>query len=216
MSIGTFFHAVIARGLRAADVDIPSVLMEVKAQERGWAQDVTDERLLIEAASILLDLREQVFPFLQPTAIEEWAKGAYTAKIDLVSAVTPVVGADGVAVGQEERPCVIDWKAKFGTSKRERSDAQLALYCLSTGAADAGFCEVYRDGRRPHLSMRRFTDYELARWRRYFDAQFSALDSRGPDMVNWKLSDPSNALCSPKWCRHWQYCEGGEGRAPVV
>ena len=87
---------------------------------------------------------------------------------------------------------------------------QLALYCLDLGIHHAGFVEIRRDGSLRTI-MTVFDDAQLARWKRYFDAQFAALSSREAES-DYRLAKPNSGLCSPKWCTFWQRCPGGEGR----
>ncbi len=211
-SVGNFYHAVIADALTPGPEITDAWLLErVRREEAGaWLQDVPNDRLLAEAKAVRSSVAS-IRPFVRPVAIEQWFRTPYLAKVDCLSECTPIAGADGVPVGSSARPAVLDWKLVFGSRRKERSPAQLALYCLSTGAKDAGFVEFFRDGRRPFLSMTSFNDYDLARWRRYFDAQFLALDRRGPEEAAYRLADPNNPLCSSRWCPHWRYCEGGEG-----
>jgi hypothetical protein len=212
LSVGNYFHAVIA-GLLRGPVDARQVLAQVKAAERQWAQDVTDEQLAAEALEVGRLLTVSVFPHVKPIMVEAWAPpdSPYRAKLDLLSYWTPIVGPDGVPIGHAEEPCVIDWKVRKGAPKR-RENTQLALYCLAAGVKHAGFCELGRDGRPPRLTMVRFHDNDLSRWKEYFDGQFKAMDSRGPSIDAYKFAAPGNGLCSPKWCPHWIYCANGENR----
>lgn len=215
LCIGNFYHAVIAyvlAGYEAARTSFSEMLSALRAKERGgWAQDVSDDALCDEVGLAVAVLADTVFPHIKARSLEQWAPDPHCAKIDVLSEWTPIAGDDGVAIGHTEEPCVIDWKTAFGRSKPHRPVAQLAHYCIATGTRNAGFCEVFRDGTRPRLQMTRFDDYDLRRWKTYFDQQFAAMASRGTDEANYKLAAPDHPLCSPKFCGHWKHCPRGEG-----
>lgn len=225
LAIGSFYHAVLAVHMDAHMIVVTSrqaieTLLGAEQAKPGWAQDASDAQLVDEAVSAVERVSKQLRPALRPTHVEAWSRdinpaAKYTAKLDLVSSRSPVVNEDGEVVGALDEPCVVDWKVNFGPRpKRSResaaNSAQLALYCLEAGVKRAFFVEIPRSPALPIAVLgAEYDDYTLARWRRHFDEQFAAMESRGAGEAAWKLASPSFPLCSPKWCPFWKVCPGG-------
>jgi len=161
-------------------------------------------------------LKEKVFPWLDPEAIEEWAKKYYCGKIDLISKVTPVTNELNEIVSNRPGRCVVDWKIVFKKPKWSQKKAdesiQLALYAIETGAHSAAYVEIPDNPVWPiRTFVTHYPDYYLKRWKRWLDAQFAAMDSRGTDEAAYRLASVNHGLCSPRWCPYWKRCPGGEG-----
>lgn len=222
LSIGNLYHAALAASLREDPVDVPAL---IQAAKRGpWVTDVTEAELESEVRQQLERVGREVRPYISPIAVEVWSKSLrpeakYCAKLDVVSSITPVANEHGEIVGTEPVKCILDWKTVF-TSKKKRDQgttdisAQLALYCLEAGVDRGVFVEIPRSLSMPiRVLGTRFDVYSLRRWKRHFEVQFAALNSRGADPAAYKLAAPGFPLCSPRWCPYWRQCPGGEAEA---
>jgi hypothetical protein len=217
LAIGCLYHEALAVLLNEGEVDLEEVL-ELQKLEKGWTCPTADAELLAELRCNLERVERQVLPYIKQTAVEVWSneindRAKYCAKLDVLSAWTPVVD-DGQIVGKNEVPCVLDWKTVFSARKhRSQEDVdtspQLALYCLEAGVNNAGFVEVPRDVHQDiRVVVTSFTDAELRRWDGWFQEQFGAIETRGPNKDAYRLAAPGNKLCSERWCPCWGRCMG--------
>lgn len=215
LAIGGLGHEVLADAAIGNRVDVRSKLARHK-ELTEWKSDVPDDVLVRQLETILERVRKEVLPYLDVAAVEQWYRTPYLAKIDLLSNTTPLVDAHGKIVGKVTKPCVIDWKFKFSSRSRrdqESTDhsAQLALYCLQTGADTAAFVEIPREGGPTHTLVTNFSAYDLVYWRRYLDSQFAAVASRGEEEAAYRLAPAGHPLCRPQFCTFWRRCPGGGG-----
>ena len=145
----------------------------------------------------------------------------YRGYIDVQAERTPVISDDGKSVVDWiEEGCVWDYKVVSGRRSRSQRDAdfspQLALYALNGGVKHAGFVEIRRDLEKPiKYRFTTYSDKQLETWRRWFIDQGHALlqrwrdthtEDQGPS--RWRQTQPSNPLCSPLYCEHWNMCYG--------
>lgn len=225
LCVGSLYHAVIEHWAREEGIsgsDIELLIARAKGAPDWVDPGISDKDLYEELLAGVLKVGEGVIEKL-PVApgpggsprVEEWGK-RYTCKIDYVSTHTPVVES-GRLVDTKPGLCVLDWKTVGGRRRRTPADAdnsaQLALYCIETGAHNAAFVEIPRDGGPLNIVAAEFDDDTLRRWATFLDAQFAAMQSRGPDEAQFRLAPRGHPLCSPRWCPFWDRCPGGAGGA---
>jgi PD-(D/E)XK nuclease superfamily protein len=218
--VGILYHTAIERLVRAGTVSRTEVQLMIEELRKGpgWCDPgKSDEELCEEVMHAMVKVGGLVDAL--PVAkgprgprVEEWGE-RYTCKIDYISTRLPVV-KDGELVGVEPGLCVLDWKTVGGKRRRGQDDVdhspQLALYCIETGAHHAAFVEIPRDSTQPlNIVAAEFTDLDLRRWGQFLDAQFGAMQSRGPDESQFKLAERGHPLCSPRFCPYWSRCPGG-------
>lgn len=219
LAVGILYHAVIEGMVRGPSFymdDIRTVLAKVKCRPEWVDPGLDDEELCKEVVTALYKVSElhqrlPVAPGPDGPRVEEWGK-RYACRIDYVSIHTPVVEG-GQLVDTKPGLCVLDWKTVGGRRRRGQDDAdnsaQLALYCIETGAHNAAFVEIPRDGGPLNIVAAEFDDDSLRRWATFLDAQFAAMQSRGPDEAQFRLAPRGHPLCSPRWCPFWDFCPGG-------
>lgn len=215
-ALGTLYHQLLAELVLGGEFDFMGHVMRV-AQEDGWPVPTPLLALKEEIAANLERVRREILPWLRKPVVEVMIREKYVGRLDLVVEETPVV-EDGRIVGLVPGRCVLDFKIKFSSRRRSDRDVwnspQLAQYCLMSGARAAGFIEVPRDVSAPlHVTLADFTEEELARWERYLDAQYAAVEKRGKDPAAYRLAAAGDPLCSSTWCPWFQGCPGGEGRS---
>lgn len=213
LAIGNLYHECLATLLEEGGVDV-AVTLAVNKRSPNWTSPTPDKKLIPEVVQNLTRVKEQIFPYIEPLSVEEWSRRHFLAKLDVVSAVTPVVEG-GRIVGADRGPCIIDWKTVFSRKKRSSKDAagsqQLALYAIEAECNDAAFVEIPRDVKWPlNVVVTHFTDAQLHAWKRYFEQQFAAMWSRGPDPAAYRLAKKGESLCSSDWCRYWDRCKAGK------
>lgn len=206
LSIGTLYHAAIEQLVRTGEVSVDALIASAR-ESSGWADPgCTDEALAAELVVALLKVDEVLkqYPVLiddDGPMVERRGK-KYSCRIDYVGE------------GPEGRT-VLDWKTTASKRRRSQADAdnsaQLALYCIETGAHHAAFVEIPRDGGPLNLVASSFDDWELARWAAYLDAQFAAMNSRGPAEADFRLAARGHPLCNVRFCPYWSRCPGGGG-----
>lgn len=222
LAIGIWYHAVLETLVRTPTADLDEVIelgLQIAEADRSWTRPRMLDRLRGYMRLNLLALqKEKLFENLQPATAEEWVKSPrWIGKIDVLSAHTPYVDDDGNWAWKDES-CALDWKIVTTTSRRTsrsvREDGQLALYCLASGRTNAAIIELHKRGPEtapPRLLSVSFTEEELGRWERWFDAVDKTIRTRNVhDEDAWKLARPSEPLCSSKWCPRWNICPGGD------
>jgi PD-(D/E)XK nuclease superfamily protein len=219
LCVGILYHNVIEQFVRAGEMH-PAVVDEAIRDIRGrpeWCDPgKTGDELCSEIMAAIPKIAALVerLPVVRQGSkplVEIWGT-RYTAKIDYVSTHTPVVEG-GRLVDVKPGLCVLDWKTVGGRRRRGQDDAdnsaQLALYCIETGAHSAAFVEIPRDGGPLNIVVAEFDDDTLRRWEKFLDAQFGAMQSRGPAEEQFKLAERGHPLCSPRFCTYWDRCPGG-------
>jgi hypothetical protein len=224
-AVGNLYHDALAEMVRpgvgvktSPGIIALNILLAKHKKKSGWLCPTSDKDLTAELKANLARVQKEVAP-LVAKHVEVWGNdinpdSEFCAKIDVVSANTPIVDDYGHITGAKEGACVIDWKTIFGRRRRSVAEAcesqQLALYCLEAKVNTAAFFEVPRDLTRPtQVLLAEFTDEELEQWRRYLRVQFEVMQRRGPLEADYRLADFNNPLCSKKWCGYWDRCLGG-------
>lgn len=219
LCVGILYHRAIEIALSGWEKggDALREILMMKGTPEWVDPGKTDEELAEEVSAgvtRVLALTAQLPVALDPAGcplIEQWGK-RYTCKIDYVSTHTPVVEG-GRLVDTKPGRCVLDWKTVGGRRRRGQDDAdnsaQLALYCIETGANNAAFVEIPRDGGPLNIVAAEFDDATLRRWATFLDAQFGAMNSRGPAEADFRLAPRGHPLCSPRFCSYWDRCCGG-------
>ena len=218
LAVGILYHACIEQLARGVGADIHATIAALRRTPEWVDPGKTDNELGTELTAALIkvaDLMERL-PVAydgddEAPLIEQWGK-RYACRIDYVSTHTPVVEGCRLVDVKPGR-CVLDWKTVGGKRRRTAADAdnsaQLALYCIETGANNAAFVEIPRDGGPLNIVAAEFDDDTLKRWASFLDAQFAAMQSRGPDEAQFRLAARGHPLCSPRWCPYWDRCPGG-------
>lgn len=228
LAVGNLYHDLAADAM--LNIEITPLLIKQRIlqhkQKDTWCCPVSDAVLIKEVENNMKRLVDDVFPHFTPMEdlatgqplVERWERGTYFGKIDLVANETPVVDDRLQITGTEPEPCIVDWKTKSNLNNRkmffdQSKHEQGTLYCLMREVKSVAFVEIPRDWRAPiHTLVHTYTTAELGRWKRYHDAQFAAMQSRGGKEEEYKLADPSSPLCSSRWCAYWDRCPGGEGK----
>lgn len=219
LSIGLLYHEAIAAALVAPTVNLDTLLRRHK-EKPGWSCKWADSDILRGLTANIARLRTSVFPHIKPLVIEKKvAERGFYGVLDVVSSCRPITDESMSIIGTDEsRSCVLDWKVKFSNrGRRDQKSAdtsqQLAIYALMSGKFSAGFIEIPVEVSEPiNVIMTDFSELELERWERYLKSQFVAIESRGADPTAYRLAEPSNALCSERWCPFFGRCPGGSYR----
>lgn len=218
LSLGILYHEALeglSQGVIAKEA-LPPLLAKAKASPLWVDPGITDEALIDEIWTNLGRVSREVFKNghgLKVRKVETWGT-RYCCKIDILAGNTPNL-EDGHIIDFIDEPCVVDWKTKSGDKKRSQYatdlNPQLALYCIDLGVHNAAIIEIPRSPLQPlNTIVTRFDDYDLARWAKFFDAQFLAMNSRGAEEAEYKLAVRGHGLCSPRWCAYWDRCPGGK------
>lgn len=223
LAVGIAYHAALERLVRDPDAQlkeiVPAALLAVKSEKSWCDPGLPEGDLLAEISANLVRLRP-IVKALPPLVrdgvplVEAWCEKR-TGKVDLVSSRTPTC-EDGQIISTEEGPCILDWKTtakpKGGGKWKKDHSLQLALYALEFGCTSGCTVEIPRDHRLEiYVDVVRFDQYELARWEKYFVAQFGAMASRGSSEAEYKLAERGHPLCCPAYCSFWDRCPGGAG-----
>ncbi len=221
--VGNVYHSAIAEMLRNRLLTPADAVASAAgpAAEALEAVRVDPDALMDEMEQNLTRLDEEVLAYVVPASCEdggafvekkfEDTRLGYRGVIDVVSMTVPVT-KDGTVIGWKPGKCVLDWKSL--TSDRRRSDRdakfspQLGLYALAVqGATAAGFVEIPRDVTKPiKVRMSEYTGDTLANMDIWLRAIRATMISRGTDIVNYRMTERSNGLCSPSWCPFWFKC----------
>jgi len=224
LAVGNLYHDLAADHYLSGEYDV-EVRIREHTQKKTWCCPLSDKVLLNEVTNNMARLKKEVFHWFTPAynpegqpLVEQWERGKYFGKIDMVANDTPVVDDKLQITSSILEPCIVDWKTKSNLNNRkmffdQSKHEQGTLYCLMRNVKSVAFVEIPRDWRAPiHTLVNTYTTEELGRWKRYHDAQFAAMQSRGGKEEEYKLADPSSPLCSPRWCAYWAQCPGGEGK----
>jgi hypothetical protein len=226
LAVGIAYHAAIEVMLFKEIVglewarDTAAAGLAQAMSEKGWCDPGVSEAELLDEISAALRRLQPIIKMLPPVVregkplIEVWCE-RFTGKVDLVSSRTPTCEG-GQIISTADELCVVDWKTtakpRGGGKFQKDHSQQLALYCLEFGCKNGCIVEIPRDVRMDiHVDVIRFDDYELARWAKFFEAQFAAMSSRGSDEAQYKLAPRGHGLCCPTYCAYWDRCPGGAG-----
>jgi len=218
LGVGILYHeclALMPHGAIARE-QVEAELAKAKAAPTWADPGITDEALVSEIWANLGRVSREVLcegKGLQIQKAEFWGT-TYCAKVDVLAGNTPVVDS-GRIVDFLDEPCVLDWKTKGGSKKRSQYatdlNPQLALYCLDVGVNNGAIVEIPRNPNNDlNVIVTEFDQHELSRWRKFFDAQFDAMNSRGTQEREYKLAYRGHGLCSPRFCTYWDRCPGGK------
>lgn len=216
LSLGILYHECLDLMCRAGAVAKEQLLplLEKAKASRLWVDPgKPDEELIDEIWTAMGKVNRGVFQKgLRVRKSEVWGT-TYCAKIDVLADNTPVV-EDGRILEFKDEPCIIDWKTKSSDKKRSQFSVdlnmQLALYCIDFGVKNGAIIEVPRHAADEiNVILTSFDEYDLARWKRYLDAQFEVMSGRGTGEQEYKLASRGFPLCSPRWCSYWDRCPGG-------
>lgn len=207
------------------------------------AQDPPEGYLKQPVLASYLERAVPLFEQLTPMKgkVEEWFESArgldICGKIDLQSSRTPLFDGSGLPCGSAEGHCVIDHKtignpARMKSSYEARKSLQLQIYCLATGARNAGFIYFLPGSAPVRGVMATFDEAQLAltqiwltktldvvdsRWveaKRLFGVEMNTdLEVKGYNLRPFSLAAPGHALCTAKFCDHWDICLG-KGSSP--
>jgi hypothetical protein len=84
---------------------------------------------------------------------------------------------------------------------------QLKLYAVATGKVRVGF--IIFDKKKIDVSLKKAPlPLNLERTRKWLEFQVGRV-AQGISLGSFPpCSASDNALCSPKWCQHWDTCRG--------
>lgn len=239
---GDWSSAPIKRGnhvhaaLEAMAIHMTRGLTAVEASELV-AENQPDGSLKPHVLAGYLEKSVPVFEQLTPIKgkVEEWFERAgglaICGKIDLQSSRTPLFDPNGRICGSTEGHCVLDHKS-IGNPARMKSayectqSLQLMIYCLATGAKNAGFL-YYLPGIAPVRGVVvSFDEEPLRLMKKWLTTMLTVVDSRwveakrlsgcgngapevsGFNLQPFALARPGHGLCSAKYCDHWTRCLG--------
>jgi RecB family exonuclease len=171
-----------------------------------------------------------------PGGTEAWFDEAggldICGKIDLQSATTPVFDNYGLPTHSVPGLCVLDHKttaspARIKDKWEAKKSLQLKIYCLATGARNAGFLWYLPSGpvkgtmvhfeeddlAIAKLWLRHTTEVVQSRWaeaKRNGSKMYGHSDElvEGYDLSGFSLAAPGHGLCNAKFCEHWDRCLG--------
>jgi hypothetical protein len=170
--------------------------------------------------------------------VEQWFEEAaglpIVGKIDLVSATTPVFDNYGLPTHSVPGLCVVDYKttgspARIKDKWEAKKSLQLKIYCLATGARNAGFLWFLPSGPVKGTFVH-FEEDDLAIAKLWLRHTLEVVQSRwdvaarprmgdhaplttdhlveGYDLSGFSLAAPGHGLCNAKFCEHWDRCLG--------
>lgn len=203
--------------------DLYEFLARRRLQGRIWADETLWEEVLEVEGPLSENARrvyvDKIRPWLSEQRIvsaEEWIRGirwgeerlaqTFAGKIDLVTET------------EDGEQTVWDYKT-IGNSRKIKAkweanrSLQLRIYCLATGARRAGFIYLQKT-KPPVVVCVEFTDEELAATFTWLRTQEDVIEQRWRE-GGWALSSPESALCSAKWCPHWELCLGADDPSAI-
>lgn len=183
-----------------------------------------------------------VFEQLTPMKgkVEEWFNHCgllkIVGKIDLQSSRTPLFDPNGKPCGSTEGHCVLDHKTignpmRINSPHEAKRSLQLQIYCLATGARNAGFIYYLPGGAPVRGVVVSFDEAQLTLTESWLTTTLNVVDSRwveakrlsgcgngapevaGFNLQPFSLAAPGHGLCSAKYCDHWDICLG-KGTSP--
>lgn len=217
LAIGRTYHSALEKAWYELN---PAVAAD--AALAANAEALTTTGAVLERDELVANVRRirQIMCAMQavPTYIEyEWElpELGYAGRLDALLPVTPLVNGDHEVLGPEPGPCVIDWKTIHGHRRRSQRDitfnAQLALYCLATGASRGAIVEIPRDTTKPLRTLVvLFSEVDLNGWRRWFASIRETILALGDKKENFAMVERSHFLCRPAYCPHYFRCYGDE------
>jgi len=235
--------APIKRGNHVHDMLERMALLMIEGDTAVQAAEaVAESKLCTEGylkpnvAANYLQRAVPVFEHLKPRkeGVEAWFRDVsglpIVGKIDLISETTPLVDPSGYVIGSVDKLCILDHKtignpARMKGTYEAKKSLQLKIYCLATGARNAGFIYYLPTG-AVRVVVVEFTEAELDIARTWLDLTLKTINRRweeaaalsgretgapeveGFNLLPFSLAEPGHPLCNAKFCDHWDRCLG--------